>query len=214
MALTRTTTAALAAAAVAVALASCSGATGPESPSVKPTQETSSGYSAVPTSSSSTTTSPTPSVDSPEAIATSRAGAVVRDYYRAGTECMKDPRSTPVTCFDAVAISSELINLRNGLTSAQAAQTRVIGDATIDSMTRARIDLAYKPKETPPTIPVVVFNVCYDVSKVNVVDYQGKSIVPADRKSRAVEEVAVVNYKYPDPSQWRVGYVVPTDKTC
>ena len=208
MALTRTTITALTAAAVAAVLASCSGGDGPAIPTSTPSQATTL------TTSASTPASPTTSADTPEAIATARAGEAVRRYYRVSTECMKDPQTTPATCFDGAAISSELTNLRNGLASAKAAHTKVIGDATVDSMTQAKIDLTNKPKETPPTIPKVVFNVCYDVSKVNVVDYQGNSIVPPERKARAIGKLTVLNYKYPDPTQWRVGLVEATGKSC
>ncbi len=211
---TRNTAAVLAAASVAVALAACSGASGLQRPTSNPTQAATSSASTMTSSRTLTPATPTPAPTGPEEIATSRAEDAVRAYYRVSTECMKDPPAASATCFDGAAISSELVNLRNGLASARAAHTKVIGDATIDSMTSVKTSLTNKPKETPPTIPKVVFNVCYDVSKVNVVDYQGKSIVPPERKARAIAKVTVLNYKYPDPTQWRVGFVEPTGKSC
>ena len=59
------------------------------------------------------------------------------------------------------------------------------------------------------------FRVCTDVSGFNIVDKDGKSVVPADRKPHVLVDVAVLNYKYPDPAEWRVGYVVPVkDASC
>ena len=70
-------------------------------------------------------------------------------------------------------------------------------------------------KETPPTVPQVVFAVCMDVSKFNIVDKDGKSIVPPSRKAHVPVNVSVLNYKYPDPAQWRVGLVTEVkDGSC
>lgn len=208
MALTRTTTTALTAVAVAAALAACSGATGPSGPTSTSTQATTL------STSTSTAASPTTTTDSPEAIATARAQEMVKAYFQVSDACMQDPQKATPTCFDLVAISTALVDLRNALGSAQAAHTKQIGSLQVESSEVAKVDLTNKPKETPPTIPTVTLSVCYDVSKVNVVDSQGNSIVPPDRKSRAIETVAVVNYNYPDPTGWRVGYVVPTAKKC
>jgi len=49
------------------------------------------------------------------------------------------------------------------------------------------------------------------VSGYNVVDQAGQSIVPPDRAAMSPLEVSVYNYEYPDPTQWRVGYVVPAE---
>ncbi|WP_170119948.1 hypothetical protein [Branchiibius hedensis] len=113
-----------------------------------------------------------------------------------------------------MAIGTELDSLRNTLTSAKTAYTKQIGSTQVISVKQTKIDLTNKPKETPPSIPIVTYSVCFDVSKVNIVDYQGKSIVPPDRKPRAVETVAVANYQYPKATGWRVAYTQPTGKTC
>lgn len=206
---TRTATAALAAASLAAALGACTGAKGLESP----TQST----AASPTqtlvgTTKPTTTSPTMTYDpnSPQV----RAKEAVRNYFEVSDTCLQEPTKAKATCFDAVAITSALNDLRSALSSAQAAQTKQIGFLEVVSAELLKIDLTNAPKGTPPAVPNLTFSVCYDVSKVNVVDYSGKSIVPPDRKPRAIENVTVVNYKYPDPTQWRVGYVVPTNKSC
>lgn len=127
---------------------------------------------------------------------------------------MQDPLKSKSTCFDQVAISSALTELRNTLALAQAARTKRVGYLEIVSAKVSKIDLTNRPKESPLTIPTVTVDVCYDVSKLDIVDATGKSIVPSTRKPRAIEKVAVVNYKYPDPTQWRVGYVVLTGNSC
>lgn len=212
---TRTATAALTAASIAAVFGACTGAGGLENPtqSTASSRATTSAAPTKPTAASPTTKdSPTTTYEpnSPQ----ERAKETVREYYRVATGCMKNPKETAATCFDSAAVASELADLRDGLSAAKAAQTKVLGDAVVESVNVVKVDLTNKPKESPPTLPKVVVRVCYDVSKVNVVDYRGKSIVPPDRKPRAVEDVTVVNYKYPDPTQWRVGYTVPTGKSC
>lgn len=208
---TRATVTALTAASMATVLGACSGGSGSE----KPTRSTPYGP---------TTTSPAPSVSAPTPTspATSydpnspqeRAKEMVRAYFEVSDECLQEPSKAKATCFDSVATTSALNDLRSALSSAQAAQTKQIGFLQVVSTTLLKTDLTNKPKESPPTVPNMTFGVCYDVSEVNVVDYNGKSIVPPDRKPRGIENVTVVNYKYPDPTQWRVGYVLPTGKSC
>ena len=166
-------------------------------------------------SSSSSTPSPTPSTSSVEDQAAFAAEEVLQAYFRAIPECLAAPKVQPVTCFDRVATGTELINRRNSLNAAQSMNSTMTGAIEVVSVERGSVDLTSKFAETPPTVPTVVFNVCYDVSNVNIVDKDGKSIVPPDRKPRGLEHVSVYNYKYPDPTQWRVGYIeAVNDKTC
>lgn len=162
---------------------------------------------------SSTTSSPTTTTEDPDAPAV-RARAALEKYSVVNDRCFFHPAKTPLTCFDNVAVSSERDNLRNALNSAKSAQTRQIGYTKEVWAKQTSIDLTNKPKETPPSIPTVEFDVCYDVSKVNIVDFQGKSIVPSNRKPRSVVKAGVVNYSYPDPDGWRVAYTVSTGKSC
>lgn len=158
----------------------------------------------------STTAPPTP-----EDEAALHAEEVLRAYFRAQTSCFMDPPRTEPTCFDNVAITTELTNLRNALVAAKQMGTRVTGDVLVESVTRKSVDLTNKVNETPPTVPMVVFEVCRDASGYNILDKDGKSIVPPDRVPRALVTVSVLNYKYPDPNQWRVGLVTPVEgSTC
>lgn len=136
------------------------------------------------------------------------ARGVLRAYYRAQTTCLAKPATTPITCFDTVAISTELTNMRNTLVSEQAAQTSVSGQVDLISVNPTSVDLAIDLTRTPPTVPVVVFRVCADVSGYGIWDKDGKSIVPATRPPHVLVDVTVGNYKYPDQTQWRVGEVL------
>ena len=158
-------------------------------------------------------TSSTPS-SSPEGDAELRAEETVRAYLRAQTDCLSDPPTTEPTCFDTVAIGTELVNLKNALTSAQAMETRVVGEIAPASIQMQGVDLTSDPAASPPVVPTVVFFVCADVSGYNVVDKAGQSIVPPDRAPTSPLEVSVYNYDYPNQAQWRVGYVVPAEASA
>ena len=75
--------------------------------------------------------------------------------------------------------------------------------------------LTNKVSQTPPIVPEVVFRACEDLSNLSIVDKDGKSIVPPSRKPHVLVDVSVLNYKLPDPTQWRVGRVTEVkDATC
>lgn len=151
----------------------------------------------------------------PTEAATARADEVVRAYYRAQSTCLANPDKVEVTCFDQVAIGTALADARNSLVSAKAMQTRTVGGIQVISAQTTKVDLANDVTKTPPIVPMVAVRTCIDVSNFNVVDKEGKSIVPPQRKPRSVGSVVVVNYKYPDPSRWRVAYIVPeSGGTC
>lgn len=204
--MTKTSRAALTAVLAALLLSGCTGTS-------QPTPSTSNSSS----SPSTTTTppSPSPSTTTPDDLAKEKGEAALRAYFRATTDCMMDPLKTQANCYDSVAVGTEKTNRLNALSSAQAMETRTVGYTELASVTVSKVDLTSKLTETPPTVPKVVFSVCYDVSKVNVVDKAGKSIVPPTRKPRGVAAVTVYDYTFPEPAGWRVGYVaVEGGKTC
>lgn len=186
-----------AAVALALALSACS--TSSEDPPASSTTST--------PSTASSTPAPTPSTKSAEDIAAGHAESVYRDYLRAQTTCLSDPRKSLPTCFDAVAIGTERDTMLQALSAAQEVDSKTSGDITIISIKTVKVDLTNKVNESPPTVPQVVFAVCMDVSKLNIVDKDGKSIVPPSRPPHVPVAVSVLNYKLPDPSQWRVGLV-------
>lgn len=192
----------VAAACAALVLSACSPDPSP------PTPSTTTSVSA------SASASPTPS-DTTEAAAAVAAEQVLRDYYRAQVECLADPPNTEPTCFDAVAIGTELINQHNALLAAQQAGTRAGGTIELPSVAVQSVDLTSDTAATPPTVPTVTFLVCVDVSGATVVDESGNSVLPPDRQDRVQVEVQVFDYEYPDPAQWRVGYVgSASDASC
>ena len=194
--------------AAALLLTSCSGVGG----NANPTASTS---SASASSAPSTSSASSPTATSAEDQAGQHAEAVYRDYLRAQTTCLSNPRKTLPTCFDAVAIGTELNTSLQSLRAAQEVDSKVSGDVTIISIKPTKVDLTNKVKDNPPTVPKVVFAVCLDVSKFNIVDKDGKSIVPPSRKPHVPVNVTVYNYRLPDPTQWRVGLVTEVkDGSC
>ena len=194
--------------AAALLLTSCTGVGG----NANPTASTS---SASASSAPSTHSASSPPPTSAEDQAVQHAEAVYRDYLRAQTTCLRDPRKTLPTCFDNVAIGDERNKRMQILRAAQEVDSKVSGDVTIVSIRTTKVDLTNKVNESPPTVPQVVFAVCMDVSKLNIVDKDGKSIVPPTRKPHVPVHVSVLNYKYPDPVQWRVGLVTDVkDESC
>ena len=171
---------------------------------------TTSPSSATPTTPSATPTqSPTPT---PEDVAAATAEDVVRAWLRAQTDCLADPAAVEVTCFDGVAVGTELNDLRNALIGAQGLGNTVNGEMTVVSLDIRQVDLAIDLAVTPPIVPTVVFGACLDVSSYNIVDKDGRSIVPADRPAHVSSVISVYNYDYPDGAGWRVGLSIADEE--
>lgn len=173
------------------------------------------------TTSSSTTTSPSTSVSStttaasPEQAAEDAAAKMVVRYFHDRDTGLFDPTKTTPDLFKDTTISSELIARQNTLAAAQAQKIHQVGSTQLVSTTRTKISLENDLKASPPVIPTVEFDVCYDVSKVNIVDAEGMSVVPASRKPRGIMRVGVSNYEYPSLTAWRVAFTETSEaKTC
>ncbi|WP_141845226.1 hypothetical protein [Humibacillus xanthopallidus] len=195
----------MAVAAIALAaLAACTGASTPSTPSTSGTASVS----------ASTSSSPTPTTKSPAQIAEADARGMVSRYYRDSVQGLYDPAKTNPSFFEASSIGSALVDNVNALNAAKAQKARLTGETKLKSVQHVDTDLAKDLKASPPTVPVVTFLVCYDVTGVNVLDRSGKSIVPTSRKATGLRLLGVVNYEYPSPDGWRVAYVQPKADKC
>jgi hypothetical protein len=154
-----------------------------------------------------TTASPSPSPLTPEEEATAAAEEVVRDYFETVPRCLADPLNTEPSCFDDVAVGTELNDSRNSLIAAKQVESTASGTLEVISLERQSVDLANDQEASPPIVPVVIFQVCTDVSQFQIVDKDGSSLVPADRAPRVRTNMGVLNYDYPDATGWRVGWV-------
>lgn len=166
------------------------------------------------TSTASTPTSPPPATSmSPEGAAMSLSKGLIPRYYQAADEAIQDPAKANVEIFKDVAISSALTDLQNLLAASRDQGLHQVGGTTLVSIENPRVDLTFNA--TKNQIPTVQWDVCYDVSKLNVVDKDGKSVVPADRPPRAVVLIGVSNYQYPSKEGWRVSFTkVQEGKKC
>lgn len=156
----------------------------------------------------STTTSPTPTdtatPPSQSEVASQAAKAKVREYYTVRDQLRRDP-TAPLRLLRSVAISVEFDaqhrlfknERRQGLI--QTGQTR-IAELVVQSVDLNNSD----PKAG--RVPTVQVDVCYDVSGVDVVDEDGKSIVNPDRPETGWIRYFVSNYEWAsDPNgAWRV----------
>ena len=187
------------AAVLALTAAFLAGCSDPE-----PTPEPTTATTASPTVS---TTTATPTPPSPEEEATAAAEAVVREYFETVPRCLADPMNTEPTCFEDVAIGTELNDRRNSLIAARQADSSASGTLEVLSIERRSVDLTHDAEANPPDAATVIFEVCTDVSQFQIVDKDGNSLVPADRAPRTRTNMGVLNYDYPAADGWRVGFV-------
>lgn len=55
-----------------------------------------------------------------------------------------------------------------------------------------------------PSLSSVIVKVCLDVGQVDAVDQEGKSVLPPGRPRYLIEQLTVVNSRYPNAASWRV----------
>jgi hypothetical protein len=164
-----------------------------------------------------TTTSPstraTETPPSPSEVASQAAKAKVREYYSVRDRLRTDP-AVPLRLLRSVAISVELDaqhrlfknERRQGIV--QTGQTR-IAELTVQSVDLDNSD----PKAG--RVPTVQVDVCYDVSDVDIIDADGKSIVKPDRPETGWIRYFVSNYQWAsDPNgAWRVASSKSLERT-
>lgn len=139
---------------------------------------------------------------------------MVARYYRDAARGLNEPTQTNPSFFEGSSSGTALIDNINALNAAKAQNARVTGQTKLKSVQHVKTNLDMDLKSTPPTVPIVTFLVCYDVTGVNVVDSKGNSIVPASRKPTGLSLVGVVNRQYPSPDGWRVDYEEPKAEKC
>ena len=158
------------------------------------------------TSSQTESTEPTTSASptSPNDAATANATAAMTDYYAVLDGLRADP-SSDLKRLRTVAIGAQL-NAVQTLVQRQRDQgqrqtgTTVIGELKVQSVTLDNSD------PDAGKVPTVVIDVCWDVTKVDVLDKSGESIVSPDRPDTGWTRYTVANYEYAaDPTGgWRV----------
>lgn len=195
----------------ALALSACNSTGDPGSNTTSDAATTTTSAPAT-TDASPTTTTPT---KSPEDEAIEAAEKMIPLYFQVGDSSIAAPDKFDREELKKVAISTALDDMQNLMSAFQNQQLKASGSTKVESMTNPRVDLKLDLKKSPPDVPTVQLDVCIDVSKLNVVDKDGKSAIPADRKPRQLWRVGVSNYEYPKADAWRVAYTdTRGNKTC
>jgi hypothetical protein len=158
--------------------------------------------------------SPTPESKSPEHVAVEQAEPLVTEYFRTSDIAAQDPASFRMDDFKQVAITQALLDLENRHIAFGDQGLHQTGTTTLVSVEFLDVDLTNKPKATPPTIPTVLFTVCYDTSDLDVLDSNGNSARPSDIDYRGVARFHVSDYEYPH-GPWLVSYIEHLEaETC
>ncbi|CAI9419255.1 hypothetical protein HIDPHFAB_03601 [Nocardioides sp. T2.26MG-1] len=178
---------------VMLAAVSACGASDTDPP---PTSEPSS------TSPSSPTTSASPS--SPSDAATADATDAVRSYFTVVDQLRSDP-AADLKQLKSVATSAQLNAVETLIGRQRDEGQRQTGATAINELQVQSVNLDNSDPKAGK-VPTVVIDVCWDVSKVDVLDKRGKSIVSPDRRDTGWTRYTVANYDYAaDPTGgWRV----------
>jgi hypothetical protein len=151
---------------------------------------------------SSPTTSASPS--SPSDAASADATEAVRTYFTVVDQLRSDP-ATDLHKLKSVAASAQLNAVETLISRQRDEGQRQTGTTAINELEVQSVNLDNSDPKAGK-VPTVVIDVCWDVSKVDVLDESGKSIVSPDRPDTGWTRYTVANYKYAaDPTGgWRV----------
>lgn len=159
---------------------------------------------------SSPTTSSTPARStsappvSPSEAAAADATTVVRRYFAVTDEIGQHPSSS-LRALATVATSTQLRADRALLRVQHQRGERQVGDTRVARLTVQAVNL----DGTDPAageVPTVLVDVCWDVSKVDVVDSHGRSVVSPHRPDTGWTRYTVANYHFAAHPRdgWRV----------
>ena len=154
------------------------------------------------TSPSPSATSASPSSPSDEASA--GATDAVRSYFTVVDQLRSDP-AADLKKLKSVATSAQLNAVTTLIDRSRDEGQRQTGTTAINELQVQSVNLDNSDPKAGK-VPTVVIDVCWDVSKVDVLDKSGKSIVSPDRPDTGWTRYTVANYKYAaDPAGgWRV----------
>lgn len=167
-------------------------------------------------------TSPAPTVSSPSVtatppsdndVATAAATQTVRDYYAVRDQLRQDP-TRPLKQLTTVAISTELSAQENLFKRERRDGLHQTGDTKIADLIVQSVSLDNSDPKAG-RVPVVQIDVCFDVSKVDIVDKNDSSVVIKNRPDRGWIRFSVANYKWNvEPAgAWRVASSEDVERT-
>jgi hypothetical protein len=169
---------------------------------------------ASPTPSSSTPT-PTATATPPSdtELASEAASATLRKYYDVRNQLRQNPRR-PLTLLDQVAISTELAAQKNLFKKERKQGLHQVGATKVAELEVQSVNLDNSNPKAGK-VPTVQIDLCFDVSKVDVVDADGKSVISPDRPDTGWIQFLVSNYEWEtDPDAgWRVASSKDIERT-
>jgi hypothetical protein len=164
-----------------------------------------------PSSSAPTTASPTPPSDSE--IASRAASAVLRKYYDVRNQLRQDP-AQPLKLLEDVATSTELAAQQNLFKKEREQGLHQVGTTKVAELEVQSVNLDNSDPKAGK-VPTVQIDLCFDVSQVDVVDANGKSVISPDRPDTGWIQFLVSNYQWDtDPDGgWRVASSQDLERT-
>lgn len=167
--------------------------------------------SASPSSSAPTTSTPTPPTDSE--LASEAASVVLRRFYDVRNQLRQDP-SLPLDRLDEVAISTELAAQKNLFKKERKQGLHQTGETKVAKLDVKSVNLDNSDPKVG-RVPTVQIDLCFDVSGVDVIDKNGKSVVSPDRPDTGWIRFLVSNYQWDkDPEDgWRVASSQDIERT-
>ncbi|GAB3655128.1 hypothetical protein G7072_02240 [Nocardioides sp. HDW12B] len=169
---------------------------------------------ASPTPSSSTPT-PTATATPPSdtELASEAASATLRKYYDVRNQLRQNP-SRPLSLLDQVAISTELAAQKNLFKKERKQGLHQVGATKVAELEVQSVNLDNSDPKAGK-VPTVQIDLCFDVSKVDVVDADEKSVISLDRPDTGWIQFLVSNYEWEtDPDAgWRVASSKDIERT-
>jgi len=171
-----------------------------------PTDPRSNPPASSPSSSSSTPTSPSES-------ATAAATVTVNDYYAIRNQLRRDP-TQPLSRLKSVAISTELTTQQTLFKRERKQDLHQTGETKVVELQVQSVNLDNSDPQAGK-VPTVQIDVCFDVSGVDVLDADGKSVVTPERPDTGWIRYSVANYQWDsDPDgAWRVAASQDIERT-
>ena len=169
---------------------------------------------ASPTPSSSTPThTATATPPSDTELASEAASATLRKYYDVRNQLRQNP-GRPLSLLDQVAISTELAAQKNLFKKERKQGLHQVGATKGAELEVQSVNLDNSDPKAGK-VPTVQIDLCFDVSKVDVVDADEKSVISLDRPDTGWIQFLVSNYEWEtDPDAgWRVASSKDIERT-
>ncbi len=164
-----------------------------------------------PTASSPSSASPTPT--SPSEAATVRATAMVHEYYTVRNHLRTDP-DQPLSLLKSVTISTELTTQQTLIKREREKGLHQTSETKVAELKVQSVNLDNSDPRAGK-VPTVQIDVCFDVSGVDVLDADGKSVVSPERPETGWIRYSVANYQWDtDPDGgWRIASSQDIERT-